>query len=315
MTQQQWWSPTLLTILLTARIVSLSESLALEPRMGAPFSTPVQPSSRRTALGWLAGASSTFLVVPALAVRAVDDADDKLPETFDVQNYLRTGLVAQPMGVSGQAGKSRPETGVLLRDGSEVQRDTRTGDVLAEILLKPSGGFGGGDTLVPVLASYQSPWPLATGTVFDVECRDPRTGDDVFLQVSSSVRGQSTSELSDAFLIASLVSPTGRFSSYGTPTDVRVRKSMYRDDLKSRVLDVSFSTLSQSTQTEIPRQARVVATIPDGTDQAVLLVASASAVRWSKKGLDKEISAVADSFRAVPAPQTSLRIRAKERRN
>ena len=76
---------------------------------------------------------------------------------------------------------------------------------------------------------------------------------------------------------------------------------------------MSFSTLSQSTQTEIPRFARIVATIPEGTQQAVLLVGSASASRW-KKGAEQTIAAVAESFRAVPAPTSTLRMRAKERR-
>jgi hypothetical protein len=38
--------------------------------------------------------------------------ESKTPDSFDVDNYLRTGMVASPMGVSGQAGKSRPETGM-----------------------------------------------------------------------------------------------------------------------------------------------------------------------------------------------------------
>lgn len=41
------------------------------------------------------------------------------------------------------------------RDGSEVLRDPRSGNVLAEILLKAVGG-----DLLPVIASFSSPWPL-----------------------------------------------------------------------------------------------------------------------------------------------------------
>ena len=33
----------------------------------------------------------------------------------DTDEFLRTGGVAMPMGVSGQAGKYKPETGVFLR--------------------------------------------------------------------------------------------------------------------------------------------------------------------------------------------------------
>lgn len=77
---------------------------------------------------------------------------------------------------------------------------------------------------------------------------------------------------------------------------------------------MNFSTLSQSTQTEIPRKAKIVATIPNGSEQVVMLVGSASALRW-KKGSEKAIVTITDSFRAVRAPETALKIRAKERRS
>lgn len=207
-----------------------------------------------------------------------------------------------------------------MRDGSEVARDPRTGDVLAEIILEgsssnPASGGSSSSSKVPVLASYSSPWPLATGTVFDVECRDAATGDGAFLAVSPNTQGQSLAELKDSFFVNRLIDPTGRFSSYGEPTDVKVRKSTLSDDGKYRTIDLSFSTLSQSTQTEIPRRARIVATIPDGTQQAVMLVGSANALRWKKAGAEQTVHQVTDSFRAVAAPQTALRVRAKERRS
>ena len=194
----------------------------------------------------------------------------------------------------------------LLRDGSEVSRDSRTGDVLAEILLQSSTGN------VPVLASFVAPWPLASGTVFDVECRNPSTGDGAFLAVSSKVSTSNIQDVKDTWLVDQLMGPTGRFSSYGTPTDVKIRGSTVNGNY--RTMDVSFSTLSQSTQTELPRRARIVATIPEGTQQAVLLVGSSSLARWNQKSKDA-IVAVTDSFRAIPAPASSLRLRAKERRS
>ena len=108
----------------------------------------------------------------------------------------------------------------------------------------------------------------------------------------------------------SLFSSRGRFSFYGQPTDIKVKTSEVNGDY--RIMDINFSTLSQSTQTEIPRKARVVATIPSGTSQAVMLVGSASALRW-KKGSDKSVSSTVASFKATRAPETSLKIRAKER--
>ena len=76
-----------------------------------------------------------------------------------------------------------------------------------------------------------------------------------------------------------------------------------------KVLDVSFSTLSQATQSEVPRRSRIVVTLPKGSKQAVMLVGSASASRWTK-GSEKSIGAAVDSFRATAAPPTDLKLRA-----
>ncbi|KAL3906531.1 MAG: hypothetical protein SGARI_003963 [Bacillariaceae sp.] len=266
---------------------------------------------------------------------------------MDVDNFLTTGMVAQPMGVSGQAGKSKPETGVVLRDGSDVQRNQKSGEVLAEILVK-GGGSSSSNDLMPVVASFSSPWPLAmwqrfsckiachearskcvvvsyplpcltllllvtaTGTVYDVECRDAQNGDGAFLAVSPDIGGQALSDVKDSFFIKSLFSPTGRFSFYGQPTDIKVKKSAMSADNQYKILDVSFSTLSQATQTEIPRLSRIKVMVPSGSKQAVMLVASASATRW-KKGSDKAVASTVDSFQAIAAPQNGLKVRPKEK--
>jgi hypothetical protein len=105
--------------------------------------------SRRTALGWFASAG---MVVPAFAA-------DEGAQGMNIDDFMKTGMVSQPMGVSGQAGKSRPETGVILRDGSDVSRNAKSGDVLAEIIVQ---GNGKELPIMAVLASYVSPWPLGT---------------------------------------------------------------------------------------------------------------------------------------------------------
>jgi len=284
-----------------ATITALSSSLPCDP-----------VTSRRTTLGWIvAGGGATAASRPTSAA-ALTDAVSPPPitaESLEIEQFLRTGIATNAMGISGQAGKSRPETGVILRRGSEVSRDPRTGDVLAEILLKSKGAAGNAD-LVPVLASYAAPWPLQTGSVFDVECRDLSTGDGAFLAVSQPIGGNELKNLPDSFFLDELFSPTGRFSFYGQPTDFKVKNSQFKNNCK--MMDVAFSTLSQSTQTEIPRLARIAATIPEGTTQVVMLVSSASASRW-RKGSDQQIAAVADSFRVIPAPPTNLKVRAKER--
>lgn len=213
-----------------------------------------------------------------------------------------------PMGVSGQAGKAKPVTGVLLREGTDISRDSKSGNVLAEILVQKTGGSGD-DNLMAVVTSFQSPWPLATGAVYDVECRDSKTGDGAFLAVSPSITGGSLADVKDQFFIKSLFGPRGRFSFYGQPTDVKVKKSVMAESGSYKVLDVSFSTLSQATQSEVPRRSRIVVTLPKGSKQAVMLVGSASASRWTK-GSEKSIGAAVDSFRATAAPPTDLKLRA-----
>ena len=161
-----------------------------------------------------------------------------------------------------------------------------------------------------VLATYTSPWQLAKGSFFDVECRDQKSGDGAFLAVTTSIQGKSIEQLDDSFFLESLFAPTGRFSFYGQPTDIKVKKS--RQQGSNRVIDLSFSNLSQSTQAEIPRKAQLVATIPSGSDQAVMLVGSASSSRWSK-GSDKDVFSTVESFKAVAAPTSSMKLRKKER--
>jgi hypothetical protein len=166
---------------------------------------------------------------------------------------------------------------------------------------------------IALLLPSLTPWNLgriATGSYFDVECRDAKTGDGAFLQVTTSVGGKYIQSLPDSFFLDNLLASTGRFSFYGQPTDVKVKTS--RTENGYRIIDFSFSNLSQSTQTEIPRKARLVATIPSGSTQAVMLIGSASATRWNK-GSDKLVASTAESFRAIAAPTTGLKLRRKER--
>ena len=156
----------------------------------------------------------------------------------------------------------------------------------------------------------RSPWKLETGPVFDVECRDGKTGDGAFLAVTDDVGGKKIGDLSTDFLFERLFRPEARFSFYGPPTDIKVKSS--RTEGNYRYVELGFSTLSQSTNAEIPRKALLVATIPEGTNNAVMLVGSANASRW-KNGSDKKIKETIESFRAVPAPRTNMKLRAKQR--
>jgi hypothetical protein len=246
----------------------------------------------------------TIMATPQLA--AADSA--AVQDSLNIDNFLRTGVDAGGnMGVSSQAGKSRPQTGVVFRDGSEVSQD-KAGTVSAELLT------GTKASPKAVLVTFRSPLKLETGPVFDVECRDSKSGDGAFLAVSKAVpSGKSLSDLPNDFLLERLFDPTGRFSFYGPPTDIRV-KSNTMVERNRRILEVTFSNLSQSTNAEIPRRALLVATLPEGTDNVIMLVASANANRWNK-GSEQVVRTTGDSFRAVAAPKSNLKLRAKDRSN
>ena len=209
------------------------------------------------------------------------------------------------MGVSSQAGKSRPQTGVVFRDGTDVLQG-KSGDVSAELLT------GTKAQPTAVLVSFNAPYKLETGSVFDVECRDGKTGDGAFLAVTESTDGKSLEELPSSFFLSRLFDPTGRFSFYGPPTDVKVKKSTILDGGNRRLIELTFSNLSQSTNAEIPRNALLVATIPNNTNNAVMLVVSSNANRW-KKGAQTRALEIANSFNAIQAPKTNMKLRVKDR--
>lgn len=268
--------------------------------------TTTSTTDRRGVLSSIsASAAAGLLLFGVSATPTVAHAESAaVQDSLNVENYLKTGMDAGgPMGVSSQAGKSRPETGVILRDGSDVQQD-KQGNVLSEILT------GTKAKPVAVLATFNSPWKLETGPVFDVECRDAKTGEGAFLAVTGDVGGKKIGDLSTAFLFERLFRPEARFSFYGPPTDIKVKSS--RTEGNYRYVELGFSTLSQSTNSEIPRKALLVATIPEGTNNAVMLVGSASASRW-KNGGEKKVRDTIESFRAVPAPKSSMKLRAKPR--
>ena len=62
------------------------------------------------------------------------------------------------MGVSSQAGKARPQTGVVFRDGTDVLQG-RDGNVSAELLV------GSKANPTAVLVSFNAPYKLETGSV------------------------------------------------------------------------------------------------------------------------------------------------------
>jgi hypothetical protein len=90
-----------------------STILTLLAMLAAPSNGLVEPSSRRAALRWIGGACAGFVTTgaPSTAWGAA-----AVQDSVNVDAFMRTGMdIGGNMGVSSQAGKSRPETGVFLR--------------------------------------------------------------------------------------------------------------------------------------------------------------------------------------------------------
>jgi hypothetical protein len=83
---------------------------------------------------------------------------------MDVDSFLQSGGVAMPMGVSGQAGKSKPITNIIFReDGIDISRNSKTGNVIAEILVQKAGTKQeeyNDENLMSVITSFSAPYPL-----------------------------------------------------------------------------------------------------------------------------------------------------------
>ena len=133
-------------------VVTLAASALLSSSVCEGLSTSA--SSRRDVLGSMLGGGAA-----AMSGLLTNTQSSYAAESTDIDSFLRTGGVAMPMGVSGQAGKAKPETGVLIREGTDISRDPKSGNVLAEILVQKSGAESP-DNLMAVVASFQSPWPL-----------------------------------------------------------------------------------------------------------------------------------------------------------
>ena len=86
--------------------------------------------------------------------------------------------------------------------------------------------------------AFRAPYKLERGGVFDVECRNGKTGDGAFLAVTKLAQGKSLEELPSSFFLDCLFDTTGRFSFYGPPMDVKVKKSQLIDNDR-RVIELT----------------------------------------------------------------------------
>ncbi|KAL3764084.1 hypothetical protein ACHAWU_003896 [Discostella pseudostelligera] len=196
-------------------------------------------------------------------------------------------------GGVGGLGKTRPQTGVVFRDPEEAAAMTtqsKIGNVNYE-LLAPDGS--------PVFLSFFAPWPLSKSAA-GIESRDISGGyESTFVQVAELPKGVSLDNVKPAIISQTVFGSTGKFGMYGSPTDVKIKKTE-ESATGAAIYQASFTTLTPAMR-ESERQAYISANVVG--NGLFLLVTSTTAARFRKLDVLKQ---VADSFSAVPAPKSSL---------
>ena len=103
--------------------VGVSAFMPTAPCANKPRSSTALEASRRSVLSDAAAgvAAVASLALTAAAPPRANAAAAAVQDSLQVDDFLRTGVDSGgTMGVSSQAGKSRPQTGVVFRDGTDV---------------------------------------------------------------------------------------------------------------------------------------------------------------------------------------------------
>ena len=190
-------------------------------------------------------------------------------------------------GGVGGLGKTKPDTGVMIREGSAPIQN-KQGIVSAEIV----GGTGS-----PILIRFQTPWPLLT-TTSGLEARDLQNSESAFVQVITGIHDGTTGKALNAAIIDTVFSSRGKYGAYGEPMDIKIKQVEGVQGL----LTVTFTTYTPAMR-ENERKLFLKLEFVEGS--LVMLVTGTTLQRF--KSQEKVLRQVADSFVAVAAPKTGLK--------
>jgi len=197
-------------------------------------------------------------------------------------------------GGVGGLGKTKPQTGVVFRDDASFSPDVGSDGMIFSEILAPDK--------TPVIASFRAPWPILKTS--GIESRDLANPESAFVQVGKIPWTVSCAcSLPTSFFIDTVFSQAGKYGMYGAPTDVKVKKlADSDDDLKlPTIYAATFTTLTPAMR-ESERKAFIsVKFVGDG---AFMLVTGTTTPRF--KNQEKLLRTVAESFRCIEAPKSSL---------
>jgi len=200
------------------------------------------------------------------------------------------------VGISAttMTGKSKPELGVVMLDGAKAVGNSLSADVVLD------GGL-------IATASFDSKWPVAEGGYYDFEA-STREGEAAYLSIKALQKGESFASVPKVWFSEALFSVDGRYSSYGAPTDVKLKevKSDAAGAAGARDFELSFTVLSPS-MAELPRKGVMRAVSVPGSEDVLLLTCSSGASRWAKTSAESEARAAASSFRVAGTRPTALK--------
>mmetsp|Transcript_30509 Transcript_30509/g.46212 ORF Transcript_30509/g.46212 Transcript_30509/m.46212 type:complete len:252 (+) Transcript_30509:240-995(+) len=197
--------------------------------------------------------------------------------------------VAFDGGVGG-LGKTKPETGVVLREGSQPVQN-KEGIVTAEIV-SSKGNL--------ILVEFKTPYPLLSSTT-GLEARDLQKPDSAFVQVIDGVSSNEAKKVITRALSENILGSKGKFGAYAIPTDIK-----FRDTEVPNLFKVTFTAYTPAMR-ESERTMLVQCKWVDEGQTLVALVTGTTMVRF--KSEEKTLTKIAESFVAIDAPRTQLTVK------
>ena len=196
-------------------------------------------------------------------------------------------------GGVGGLGKTKPDTGVVLRDGS-LPIQNKLGIVSAEII----SGRGN-----PILVEFTTPYPLLPTSTTGLEARDLQQSESAFVQVINKVKPGTSGQALYSRLVDEVFASKGKYGAYGSPVDIKLSRAS-QDDAEN-LYTVTFTTFTPGMR-ESQRKLLLNCKWCDGDTLVMLLVGT---TRTRFKSQEEILTAIAKSFVAIDAPRTGMSIK------
>jgi hypothetical protein len=246
-----------------------------------------------------------FLPITSLALQHQSVLDRR--QLLVIGNGIATASILPQNALSfeggvGGLGKTKPETGVIFRDGS-IPIQNKLGIISAEII----SGRGN-----PIIVQFKTPYPLLP-TTNGLEARDLQQSESAFVQVINEVAPGTSGKALLEILTREVFGSQGKYGAYGSPTDIKLSSFRQANDVTSTpsttspinndVYQVTFTTLTPGMR-ESERKILINCKWCD-KDTLVMLLVGTTRVRFPSQM--KVLTDISNSFMAFDAPRTNFR--------